>query len=77
MFGIFKIEKNLFQPIKIFTLDSRILAYFLKGLTHDFGQTTALFAFRRLGKNHLKIMFRDHLTHGFGSKMAIFPTLFF
>ena len=60
MFGIFKIEKNLLQPIKICTLDSRILAYFLKGLTHDFGQTTALFAFRRLGKHHLKIMFGDH-----------------
>ena len=36
--------------MKICTLDSRILAYFPKGLTHDFGQKTALFAFSAFGQ---------------------------
>ena len=36
--GIIYIEKNRLYPIKICTSDSRIFAYFPKGLTHDFSQ---------------------------------------
>ena len=43
MCGIFSIEKKHCLSIKIVSLDSRIFAYFPKGLTHDFGPKNGSF----------------------------------
>ena len=46
---------------KICTSDSRIFAYFRKGLTHDFSQKIEVFHFLFWGKNDLEKMFGDLL----------------
>ena len=58
--GIFSIEKRHCLSIKIVSLDSRIFAYFPKGLTHDFGKKKShFFHFMFLDKNNQEIMFGD------------------
>ena len=62
-------RKNAFLAQKKQSLKSRKIEIFPKGLTHGFGQKTAIF-------EKIKI-FPKRLTHGFGQKTAIFPCLSF
>ena len=43
--GILSTEENPLKPIKIATSESRIFAYFPKGLTKDLGQKDLFFSY--------------------------------